>query len=72
MTSTKEEMTSMRVKRRTSHAVNAIAGLDGAGTTADDIVWRALKIAFPEQMQIIEKLQETTVKLEENTSLKDS
>lgn len=54
-----EEMTTMRVKRRTAHAVNSIAGLEEAGITADDVVWRALKIAYPEEMEHIEKLQKT-------------
>jgi hypothetical protein len=54
-----EEMTTVRVRRRTAHAVNSIAGLGESGTTADDIVWNALKIAFPEEMEHIEKLQKT-------------
>jgi hypothetical protein len=52
-----DEMTTIRVKRRTQHAVNTIAGLLAKGTTADDVVWDALRKQYPEQMAKIEDLQ---------------
>lgn len=50
-------VTSIRVTRKTQHAVNTIAGLLPKGTTADDVIWEALKARFPDQIRLIEQLQ---------------
>lgn len=52
-------VTSIRVTRKTQHAVNTIAGLLPKGTTADDVIWEALKFRFPDQIRLIEQLQST-------------
>ncbi len=53
-------ITSIRVTRKTQHAVNTIAGLLPKGTTADDVIWEALSARFPDQIRLIEQLQSTT------------
>jgi hypothetical protein len=55
-----DDITTVRVKRRTAHAINSIVGLDDPKTTADDIIWRALKVAFPDMMEQIERMQQIT------------
>ncbi|RMG76374.1 MAG: hypothetical protein D6711_04060 [Chloroflexi bacterium] len=52
-------ITSIRVTRKTQHAINIIAGLFPKGTTADDVIWEALQTRFPDQIRLIEELQST-------------
>ena len=49
--------TSIAVTKRTQHAVNTIVGLYPKGTTADDVIWDALKQTFPDHIHLIEELQ---------------
>ena len=63
-----DKMTTVRVSRRTQHALNTIAGMLPKGTKLEDVIIDALKSKYPDLMAKIAELQQLPVGEEKETA----
>lgn len=63
-----DKMTTVRVTRRTQHALNTIAGMLPKGTKLEDVIVDALRNKYPDLMEKIAELQDLSIKDEQESA----